>query len=96
MPGVERLKWCCYIFEDLFATAGEAGLAIIVVTLADEDSFVLQGRAVDVGTRIPNVPIKIARMTQQAIFHCPGCGVRLHKFYKRWMDQLRREDLNHV
>ena len=90
------MKCCCYIFEGLATAAGEAGLAIIVVTLADKDSFVLQGRAVDVGTWIPNVPIKIATMTQQAIFHCPGCGVRLDAYYKRSIEQLRREDLNHV
>ncbi|GIF57433.1 hypothetical protein Air01nite_35280 [Asanoa iriomotensis] len=54
----------------------------------------LQARAVDAGTQMPNVPIKIYTMTQQAIFHCPGCGVRLDKYYKKSTEQLRREDLN--
>jgi hypothetical protein len=89
------MTWCCYIFESLATAAGEAGLAIIVVTIADQDSFVLQGRAVDAGTQMPDVPIKITTMTQQAIFHCPGCGVRLDTYYKRSIEQLRREDLNH-
>jgi hypothetical protein len=89
------MTWCCYIFESLATAAGEAGLAIIVVTIADQDSFVLQGRAVDAGTQMPDVPIKITTMTQQAIFHCPGCGVRLDAYYKRSIQQLRREDLNH-
>ena len=90
------MKWCCHIFESLATSAGEADLAIIVVTLADQDSFVLQGRAVPAGAQIPVVPIKITRMAQQAIFHCPGCGVRLDAFYKGSIEQLRREDLNHV
>ncbi|WP_203703636.1 hypothetical protein [Asanoa iriomotensis] len=67
---------------------------MIVVALGDQDSFMLQARAVDAGTQMPNVPIKIYTMTQQAIFHCPGCGVRLDKYYKKSTEQLRREDLN--
>jgi hypothetical protein len=87
------MKWCCHRFEGLVACAGEAGLSVIVVTIGDQDSFVLHARAVDVGTQIPPVPIKITTVTQQAIFSCPGCGVRLAKHYRKSMERLRREDL---
>ncbi len=90
------MKWCCYIFEDLAACAGEADLSVVVVTIGGQDSFVLQGRAVDANTDVRNwnVPFKVTTLTQQAIFHCPGCGVRLHQYYKNSIEPLSREDLN--
>ncbi len=65
----------------------------MVVTMNGQDTFVLQSRAVDAGAKLPNVPIKITLLTEQAIFSCPGCGVRLDKYYKKSIEQLRREDL---
>jgi len=90
------MKWCCYILEDLATCAGEAGVSVVVVTIGGQDSFVLQSRAVDADTGGGswNLPFKVTRFTQQAIFHCPGCGVRLHDYYKKSIEQLRREDLN--
>jgi hypothetical protein len=89
------MKFCCYIFESFAECAGEAGLSIVVVTIAGRDSFVLQGRAVDAGTDVGYTQTKITVLTQQTIFRCPGCGVRLHRFYRRSMEELRREDLHH-
>src|SRR6266545_3604880 len=40
------------------------------------------------------VPFLVTTLTQQAIFHCPGCGVRLHQYYKNSIEPLSREDLN--
>jgi len=90
------MKWCCYIFEGFATCAGEADLSVVVVTIGGQDSFMLQGRAVDADTDVGslNTPFKVTLFTEQAIFHCPGCGVRLHEYYKKSIERLRREDLN--
>jgi hypothetical protein len=53
----------------------------------------LQARAVDVGMRVTNGPIKFRH--DGAAGDLPlRCGVRLDKYYKKSKDALRREDLN--
>ena len=81
--------------EALFGRAWPVwAAAVVVATINHQNSFLLQARAVDAGTEMPNLPIKIYTMTQQAIFSCPGCGVRLDTFYRTSIEELRREELN--
>ena len=91
------MNHCCHIFEDLCSNAGRRGLSVIVAS-AIGDGFLLQCRAIDSGedpTLIvsqPDVPLTITE--QLAIFHCPGCGTTLSKYYRKHLDDLRRDDLH--
>jgi hypothetical protein len=86
------MRWCCAIFEGLVEFQGQRGLSAIVANI-EGDRFVLQGRAVDAGVQHGHTDVLVSVVEQQVIFHCPGCGVDLLKFYAKVLGTLRREDL---
>lgn len=88
------MKWCCPIFEGFVAFAGQGGLSVVVVKMEGTDCFMLQARGVDADVEPGNTAFKLYIVEQQAIFHCPGCGVRLDRYYKKSLDSLRRDDLD--
>ena len=86
------MKWCCAIFEGFMSSQGERGLSVIVANIG-VDRFMLQGRAVDAGVQPGNAGVMMTIEEQQVIFHCPGCGVNLLKYYAKDIEALRRDDL---
>jgi hypothetical protein len=90
------VRWCCSIFEGFVDCVGERGMTIIVGTIAGRDTFVLQFRAVEVGDSLGYTEVPVAVEGHQAIHHCPGCGARLAKCYKKNLDALRRQDMLEV
>jgi len=87
--------WCCSTFEDLADAPGRSGLSVFVATIGShDDAFVLQARAVDVGDPQPQgASVPLTLVEDRCISHCPGCGVRLAKYYRSHLDVLRRDDL---
>lgn len=90
------MKWCCSIFQDFAGNAGKSGMSIFLGRVVN-DRFILETRAVDFGTApaeyLSGSPVPVAVREHRVIFHCPGCGVRLEKFYSRNLEALRRDDL---
>ena len=87
------MEWCCFLVEDLAQMAGRRGLSIITAAQSGRDVFFLQGRAIDVGARMPSSEVPLTLATQQAIAFCPGCGVELADYYAATLGALRRQDL---
>jgi hypothetical protein len=70
-------------------------MSVIVGRIGELDAFLFQSRAVDSDRVLVNTERTLAvnLVGQLAISFCPGCGVRLDRFYSRSKDQLRRQDL---
>src|SRR5262245_61429940 len=93
---MDAKSWCCSPFEGAFENAGERGLAVVVGARdADEPaSFYLQGRAVDQNvTPDFHTPFPLALVSEVGITFCPWCGVRLEKYYRRRLEQMRKSHL---
>ena len=89
------MKYCCPVFEGAIGEAGNRGLAVIIDQSASgSPEFILQHRAVDLGTPPPDgYPGPIVLVNDTRIAFCPWCGRRLKSFYGSYADELRRPGL---
>ena len=88
------MKWCCKGFEGHFQMVGTRGFGIFVSTKdGPEPNFIMQHRAVDEGSPVPNTTYPLSLVTDAQIQFCPWCGVRLKKFYLDSYRELDRSEL---
>ena len=89
------MKWCCIGFESLCGNAGERAFAAIGCRDQNQKPiFYLQYRAVESGAQLSlsdDVPVTL--MAQTGLTFCPSCGVKLEKFYRASIDEMKRPDL---
>jgi hypothetical protein len=88
MTGV---KWCCAQFQGIYDNAGRRGFSILVGMMGDEPAFLLVHRAVDDDDVVRGpAGLLVATLTHTGLLHCPWCGTRLAKFYRRSIPDLLR------
>ena len=58
-----------------------------------EPKFIMQHRAVDEGSPVPNTTYPVSVVTDAFIQFGPWCGVRLKEFYRKNYRELDRSDL---
>jgi len=58
-----------------------------------EPAFILQYRALDPGSPIPDTNYPLSTVSDMHIQFCPWCGVRLKEFYRRTYHELDRSAL---
>lgn len=88
------MKWCCMGFKGNFEMAGSRGFGMFVSTKdGPEPIFILQHRALDEHSPLPNTTYPITVVTDARIQFCPWCGVRLKQFYGDSYGKLDRSDL---
>ena len=84
---------CCAQFETLAVGAGLRGISVFVGSLAGQDAFLLQSRAVDFGEQLPDFDKSVVAVADVAITHCPGCGPHLMTEYRNELGRYRRQEL---
>jgi len=88
------MKWCCKVFQGWFETAGTRGIGVFASTLENgEPAFILQYRALDPESPVPNTNYPLSSVSDVHIQFCPWCGVRLKEFYRDTYRQLDRSSL---
>ncbi len=89
------MKWCCIGFEGHILNAGQRGMSIIVdVPSGSRPEFVIQHRAVDIGSEgsvTAQAPTSL--VTEARILYCPWCGVLLTAFYSDSANEIARCEL---
>jgi hypothetical protein len=88
------MKWCCVGFEAAYQAAGERSIAVIVDESSDsKGEFFLQARTFDIGTEPQlNLTVPMSLAIQTGLQFCPWCGVRLDKWYGRYVRELKRPE----
>lgn len=87
------VKWCCGGFRASYEGAGSRGVGLLVVRTEDdrEPRFILQFRAVDIGSSFSHQgPEPLSVVSEVRLRWCPWCGRNLSKWYKKaWPDLVR-------
>jgi hypothetical protein len=88
------MKWCCTGFEQWYSLSEERGLGIVVGRADSGDPvFSLQHRAVEPGVRLPDTEgVAVSLVDRTPISHCPWCGRRLDRWYKKAVEELHNAD----
>ena len=88
------MKWCCKVFQSWFQTAGSRGIGVFAAGRSgNEPVFVLQSRALDPESPIPNTTYPISTVSEIRIQFCPWCGSNLKEVYDGSYGYLDRSDL---
>ena len=88
------MKWCCKVFQGWFQTAGTRGIGVFVSTQeGSEPAFILQHRALDPESPLPNTSYPLSTVSDIHIQFCPWCGSDLSKVYHDYYKELDRSDL---
>ena len=88
------MKWCCKAFQGWFEAAGTRGIGVFVSMIEGrEAAFILQHRALDPGSPVPNTSFPLTTVSDVHIHFCPWCGVRLKEFYQDTYQELERSGL---
>lgn len=88
------MRTCCEGFQDLLDKCGERGFSVRVTRHDNRPVFALQFRAIERGQEWPQSSRDLEQqelvtlVTEVCIVHCPWCGARLEKAYKRDWEQL--------
>jgi hypothetical protein len=91
------MNWCCLGFQAHFQVAGRRGLAALVDRKKQgELVFILQFRAVDLGTDFSSTEVPFTLCEDNRIQYCPWCGTHLSSFYQTIADQLIRPGLRTI
>ena len=88
------MKWCCKVFQGWFEEAGKRGLGVFSSTRdGSEPAFILQYRALDPGSPVPNTGFPLSSVSEVHIHFCPWCGANLKKAYRDTLRELDRSEL---
>jgi hypothetical protein len=88
------MQFCCSIFEDLLDSAGERGLAVVVISggRRKKYAFLLQGRATSADQPFEEVTsYPVALEMTMGIAFCPNCGEDLERYYAHATLHMRPE-----
>lgn len=84
-------------FQAAYDSAGERGIAIIVVFENASPAFVIQHRIADQGQKVDvNSEGGISLLNETRIRNCPWCGCLLERRYKKLWRQLIRPEIDTV
>jgi hypothetical protein len=90
------MKWCCDFFEQMYISKEQRGFAIVLEE-DQEPYFSLQFRAVLEGKETDvksNSPVSLKGKT--AIKYCPSCGKQVLKYYKKYLNELKKISFENV
>lgn len=88
-------RWCCPAFQGHYQNAGERTFSVLVDRDSSKGSvFIFQHRALNPGDELPaSLEVPVSTISEVRIHFCPWCGRDLGRWYKRWVDELRRSGL---
>jgi hypothetical protein len=78
------MRFCCEQFRLNFEMAGTRGFGLFSVGkfYKDETAFIIQHRAIEIGTEPPAfTKSSLSLVSEMHIQFCPWCGTQLNKFY---------------
>ena len=88
------MKWCCKVFQGWFEESGKRGIGVFVSTRDNsEPAFILQYRALDPSSPVPDTQFPISSISDVHIHFCPWCGANLRKAYRKSFRELDRSEL---
>jgi len=95
MYSPKAVKRCCLAFQDHHQNAGERTFSVLVDRdSSKEAAFIFQHRALEPGDQLPaSLQVPVSTVSEVRIRFCPWCGRRLSRWYKNWIDELRRPGL---
>jgi hypothetical protein len=90
-----EVRWCCSSFKSHAQTAGRRGYGVFVDDSSDPIVFILQHRSLepeDPKASYDQRPLTL--VAEIGIQHCPWCGQKLAKWYRKDIHRLARVDLS--